>query len=37
MERLGDIEVGYSADMVILDKSFRVIKTIVNGEIVYEK
>jgi len=37
IERLGDIEVGYSADMVILDKSFRVVKTIVNGEIVYEK
>ena len=37
IERLGDIEVGYSADIAILDKDFRVVKTIVSGEIVYEK
>jgi N-acetylglucosamine-6-phosphate deacetylase len=26
IERLEDIEVGYNADMVILDKGFRVVK-----------
>ena len=37
LEGLGNIEVGYSADITILDKDFRVVKTIINGKIAYEK
>lgn len=33
---IGDIRPGYKADLTILDESYRVVKTMVEGEIVYE-
>jgi len=35
--KIGDIRPGYRADLVVLDERFNVLKTIVNGVIVYER
>ncbi|MEM1863990.1 MAG: N-acetylglucosamine-6-phosphate deacetylase [Desulfurococcaceae archaeon] len=35
--KIGDIKPGYRADLVVLDEGFNVLKTIVNGVIVYER
>ena len=32
----GKIEVGRKSDLVIMDKDYRVLKTIINGEVYYE-
>jgi N-acetylglucosamine-6-phosphate deacetylase len=37
LNKLGDLEPGYSADFVILDENLSVVKTIVNGRVTYEK
>jgi N-acetylglucosamine-6-phosphate deacetylase len=37
LDRFGDIEVGHYADLVLLDKNASVVKTIVSGEVAYEK
>ena len=34
---VGDIEVGYYADLIILDQDLNINKTIIGGEVVYEK
>ncbi len=34
---IGRIEIGYNADFAILDKTYRTVKTIVNGRIVYDR
>lgn len=36
-DKLGSIKVGKRADFVILDQDFNVIKTVRNGEVIYEK
>ncbi|MDC3412181.1 N-acetylglucosamine-6-phosphate deacetylase [Terrihalobacillus insolitus] len=36
-DRLGRIDVGYKADIVILDEKLEVERTIINGEIVFER
>ncbi|MEM1732637.1 MAG: N-acetylglucosamine-6-phosphate deacetylase [Desulfurococcaceae archaeon] len=35
--KIGDIKPGYRADLIVLDEGFNVLKTIVNGVIVYER
>lgn len=35
--RMGDVRPGYRADLVVLDKELRVLKTIVDGVVVYER
>ncbi|MEM1596351.1 MAG: N-acetylglucosamine-6-phosphate deacetylase [Desulfurococcaceae archaeon] len=35
--KIGDIRPGYRADLVVLDKEFNVLKTLVDGVIVYER
>jgi N-acetylglucosamine-6-phosphate deacetylase len=35
--RIGDLQPGYLADIVILSEDYGVVKTIVGGEVVYEK
>jgi N-acetylglucosamine-6-phosphate deacetylase len=37
LNKLGDLEPGYSADFVILDENLSVVKTIVSGRVVYER
>jgi len=37
LDKLGDIDVGYYADLVIVDEKLNIVKTIINGKIVYEK
>ena len=37
LSKIGDIEVGYPADLVVLDQDLTIEKTIIGGEIVYEK
>jgi len=34
---IGQIKVGYQADLVVIDKNFNVIKTIKNGNVVFDK
>jgi N-acetylglucosamine-6-phosphate deacetylase len=34
---LGDIRVGYQADFVLVDDDMTVVKTMINGDIVFEK
>ncbi|MCC6041759.1 MAG: amidohydrolase family protein, partial [Desulfurococcaceae archaeon] len=36
-KHVGDIDKGYFADLVFLDEELNVVKTIVGGEVVYEK
>jgi N-acetylglucosamine-6-phosphate deacetylase len=37
LERKGMIESGADADIVIMDKSFRIMKTFVKGKLVYDR
>ena len=37
LEKLGDIKEGYLADVLVLDKDYNLLKTISNGNVLYEK
>jgi N-acetylglucosamine-6-phosphate deacetylase len=37
LHRIGDIETGYIADVVIVDDKLNVLKTIVSGNVIFEK
>ena len=36
-DRKGRVEVGYEADLILFDESFKIEKTIIGGEIIYDR